>query len=76
MSKDPFWAEDFSIIYRIDRIKEYFPSDDMSLEEKLNSISRFSLYLGILLYLYNNKSYYFYIPIFTFGGCYYFYNAL
>ena len=60
---DPFWADDISILYDMDRLREFYPSPDMTDVEKLNCIVRFSLFLGILLYLYHSKPIYFYIPI-------------
>ena len=35
---DPFWFDDMSILFSKDRLVEFFPTEDMSLGEKLNSI--------------------------------------
>ena len=60
---DPFWFDDMSILLSKDRLVEFFPTEDMSLSEKLNSISRFGVYGGILLYMYNRKYIMLYIPL-------------
>ena len=49
---DKFWTEDISILYNNDRLTEFYPSYDMTLVEKLNSIVRLSIYLSIILYLF------------------------
>ena len=64
---DPFWFEDMSILFSKDRLVEFFPTEDMSLSEKLNSITRFGIYGGIILYMYNKKYIMLYIPIALLG---------
>ena len=46
---DEFWIYDPSILIRPDRIVEFYPTIDMSANERLNSICRFLLYAGILI---------------------------
>lgn len=60
---DEFWYQDFNVIFRKDRLVEFFPTEDMSMEEKLNSSVRLSIYLGLVLYFYNNNYLMLYIPI-------------
>jgi len=54
-NKDVFWFNDFSIIFEKDKLTEFFPSTNMSENEKLNSIIRFSLYITFLLVLYKKN---------------------
>ena len=61
---DPFWGNDFSILFQSNRLIEFFPKKEMSYSEQLNAIMRFSFYLSILLFLLNNNYLVFYIPIF------------
>ena len=72
---DPFWIEDYKILFYKDRLTYFFPTINMSLVEKLNAIFRMSVYLSILLYLLTNNYLYLYIMIviglFT---CFIFYN--
>lgn len=49
---DKFWLDDPNILIRLDRISEFFVSSDMSITEKLNAITRFSIYTSIILTLY------------------------
>ena len=49
---DPFWGKDPKILIKRNRLREFIPSKDMSKIERLNSIARFSIYSGILLFAY------------------------
>jgi hypothetical protein len=55
---DLFWYDDISIIWKIDRLIEFFPTKDQTLEERLNSIVRLSLYSSIILFYYHSNSKY------------------
>ena len=57
IKSDPFWANDISIIWKKERLTEFFPSKDQTLEERFNSIVRLSIYCSILLYFYHNQNY-------------------
>lgn len=56
---DPIWYDDFNII--TEHLTEFFPSADMTHNERLNSIVRLSLYISLVLTFYNKKSIYLYI---------------
>ena len=60
---DPFWSDDSTVLYRGDRLKEFFPSVNLSLSENLNAIVRFSVYCSILLFLFGNTYTVFYIAL-------------
>ena len=45
---DKFWLNDMSILYQSDRLTDFFPTTKMNLAEKLNSIFRLSVYIGLL----------------------------
>lgn len=52
---DKFWSEQPSILYDGNRIIEFVPTSDMSIGEQLNAISRFCIYISvILLLIYHN----------------------
>lgn len=55
---DLFWYDDISIIWKIERLTEFFPTKDQTLEERLNSIVRLSLYCSIILFYYHSDSKY------------------
>ena len=62
-TSDKLWFEDMGILFRKDRLTEFFPTLDMTLEEQMNSVVRFSIYSGVLLYLYNQNYLMLYLPI-------------
>lgn len=52
---DKFWSHGLSVLFDPNRILEFFPTTDMNNGEKLNAISRFFLYLSILLFIIYHK---------------------
>ena len=64
---DVFWADDLSILFRQDRYTEFFPTKDMTNAERLNAISRFAVYAGVLISLYNVSVWPLYIAVFVLG---------
>lgn len=69
-SSDPIWIDDFQILFKLDRLKEFFPTKKQSNEERLNSIIRLSFYISILLCIYHSNikysSIFIFMLIFTF----------
>jgi len=56
---DTIWYKNIDILYKNDKLIEFFPTEDQSLEDKLNAIMRLSIYISILLYFnYNQDSKY------------------
>ncbi len=68
---DPFWGEDYKILFNMSRLKEFVPTSDMTTSEKLNAISRFLIFAGILLYFIYQDYLFMYIPIVGLGLVYY-----
>tara|TARA_B100001093_G_scaffold501616_1_gene553506 strand:- start:642 stop:1196 length:555 start_codon:yes stop_codon:yes gene_type:complete len=60
---DPFWLEVPTILLEKDRLLEFYPVKEMSFKEKLNAITRLSIYLGVLLSVFKLNLLYMYIPI-------------
>ena len=60
---DKFWYMDPKIILDKNRITYFFPTYDMTTVEKLNSIVRLSIYIGIILYAITNEYKYLFIII-------------
>lgn len=58
---DQIWYKNFDILFNKDRLNEFFPSKDQSLEEKLNSLVRLSFYISILLLFYKKNTAYLWI---------------
>jgi hypothetical protein len=66
-NRDKFWLEDPKILIRSDRLVEFSPTFDMTTVEKLNSIVRLSLYIGIVLTMISKKFFYIYAPLIIMG---------
>ena len=49
MNTSPFWYEDIAVLYAKDKLLEFYPTPMMTMEEKLNAITRLAIYSGILL---------------------------
>lgn len=62
---DPFWKDDITILLNKHRLIEFVPTADMTANEKLNALTRLSLYVGILLTLVYKSSAPIYIPLIT-----------
>ena len=55
IKSDPFWLNDFKILIERTRLVEFFPTDDMSINEKLNAITRLMFYISIVLIVYTRN---------------------
>lgn len=60
---DVFWTEDPYILINKQRLIEFVPTNNMTTDEKLNAITRFSIYLGILLMLIYQNYRFLYITV-------------
>lgn len=52
VSSDPIWIDDFSILYRKDKLVEFFPKKKESKKERINSLMRLSFYISLILCIY------------------------
>lgn len=66
--EDPFWWEEPQILRR--RMVEFVPTRAMSIVEKLNAVTRFSVYFGLLLSIITTDYLYLYIPLTVMGLTY------
>lgn len=55
-SSDPFWVDDPTILVAKGRLVEFFPTADMTVSEKMNSVSRLVIYVSVILAVYQNQS--------------------
>ena len=69
------WIEDVEILFREDKLREFIPLDTMSDYEKVNAITRFSIYFSIILYVLKDDIKYFYIPLLTCVVIYFLYSV-
>jgi hypothetical protein len=62
---DSVWINNFEIIFKKDRLTEFFPTKEQTRAERINALVRLSLYIGLFMSLYYNDIKYMYIFIFT-----------
>ncbi len=55
---EPFWYSDPSILFRQDTWALFVPQPTMPVRESLNAIARFSIYLGLLLFVASRDPWY------------------
>lgn len=72
--KEPIWIENINILFQKDRLLEFVPNHHMDMNSKLNAIVRFSIYLTIVLILYNFNYLNLYIIIAVMAFTYLIYN--
>lgn len=53
--KQIFWANNLSILFDKKHLSEFFPDMSFSLEKNLNSIVRLSMYISLLLFVFNKN---------------------
>lgn len=67
---DPIWVEDYQILFKTNRLNEFFPTKTQTNSERLNSIVRLGFYVSVLLCIYHSSlkysSIFVFILIFTF----------
>ena len=52
---DQIWTNDFNILFKKERMMEFFPMKEQTHEERVNAIVRLSLYISILLAIYHSN---------------------
>ena len=57
------WFEDANILFTKHNFFDIIPLVNMSFNEKINAISRFAIYLSILLIVFTSNLNYLYLPI-------------
>lgn len=61
---DPIWFNDVSILLSHNRLTEFFPIPEQSMDEKLNAIVRLSMYTSLILIFYHSNLKYINVLIF------------
>jgi len=61
--RDKFWYEDISVLFKMSRLTELYPSPDMTVNEKWNAITRSGIIIGFLLFLLTKNYLYLFIGI-------------
>ena len=73
--KDKFWYTDPMVLCQRKRFTEFFPTPNLTLDEKLNALVRLSFYIAIVLLVFYGNYLYLYIPIFFLIFTYLIFNA-
>ena len=62
---DKFWLEDYRVLFENGKYTIFFPTANMNNDEKLNALTRFSVYLAFLLFFFGNydNSTWLYLPL-------------
>ena len=60
---DKLWTQNVDVLYQKNRINELYPTNDMTLLEKLNSLMRISVLIGITLTILIGNYMYLYVPL-------------
>lgn len=63
MDKTNIWFNNYLILFDKDELLTLIPEKDMSIGEKINVITRFTIYLAILLFVLKGNYVYFYLPV-------------
>jgi hypothetical protein len=63
IQKDPFWYDQPSILFKKERLDEFYPSRDMTLVEQLNSLVRLFIYISFLLMLLKQNANYIFLTV-------------
>jgi hypothetical protein len=56
MKNDPFWLDDYKVLYEEKRYLEFVPTKEMTKQEKLNAIVRLGLYVLALVIIIDSKN--------------------
>jgi len=56
--ENKFWTQNFSILFKNNNWLKFIPTNKMNNIEKLNSMARYFLYLGVILYFFKNDKKY------------------
>ena len=46
---DPLWTQDLKILFRKERLVEFWPTNKYTLNENVNAVSKFCIYAGIVI---------------------------
>lgn len=65
ITNDTFWSDDPNVLFRKSEFMLFFPTSKMTPTQQLNSLTRLSLYLSIIMFLYSGKLLYLSIFLIT-----------
>ena len=71
---DDFWSNDYKILFVKDNLTKFIPNIEMTNIEKLNSLMRLGIYLGLALFIFTGKSEYLLIIVLIAAFTYFIYK--
>jgi hypothetical protein len=71
----PFWTEDPNILFQKDHILDFYPSENMSYTQKLNTITRTVLVISVLLFLFTRNWWVLIVASMTIGAVFLLYKS-
>lgn len=71
---DDFWVNNYKILFIKDNLSKFLPNINMTNIEKLNSIMRLGIYLGLALFIFTGKSEYLVIIVLVAAFTYFLYK--
>lgn len=73
-SSVPFWSNDPNILFNKDYIFEFFPTENMSYEQKMNAVTRLIVILTILGFIFSRNARLIVISVIILASIYLLYN--
>jgi hypothetical protein len=61
--KQQFWFDDISVLIHQDYLQDFIPTKDMEINERLNAVMRFCMYLSLILVLTTANANYIFILV-------------
>jgi len=61
--QNQYWFENVNVLLDTSRLDEFIPNSNMTYQQKVNSIIRLSIYIGLILMVVMRNYLYLYIPI-------------
>ena len=68
--KTPFWINNPNVILHKDHLFEFFPTEDMSFNQKLNALTRTVLFMTLLSFAYTHNVYILFVGVVSIGFIY------
>jgi len=66
--ENEYWFQNLNVLIDGDKLGEFIPKSWMSYPEKVNSLIRLSIYIGVVLMVFHKKYLYLYVPLIAMSG--------
>lgn len=65
ITMNTYWFQNLNLILDLDKADKFYPKSGMTYAQKVNSLVRGSIYLGVILSIVNSNYLFLYIPVVT-----------